>query len=64
MGLVVRREQGPRGRCGAVAVALVATAVGLFAAIPAVLGYNLLVRRLRRLMIALEGAGVQLLNEG
>lgn len=47
---------------GPVAEALVATAVGLFAAIPAVLGYNLLIRRLRRLMVILEGVGVRALN--
>ena len=47
---------------GPVAEALVATAVGLFAAIPAVLGYNLLIRRLRRLMVILEGAGVRALD--
>nr|CRH04335.1 MotA/TolQ/ExbB proton channel [Candidatus Magnetococcus massalia] len=35
---------------GPVAEALVATAAGLFAAVPAVAGYNFLVRRLRRLM--------------
>lgn len=40
---------------GPVAEALVATAVGLFVAIPAVVGYNLLVRQLRRLMVLLEG---------
>lgn len=40
---------------GPVAEALVATAAGLFAAIPAVVGYNLLIRRLRRLMTAAEG---------
>lgn len=40
---------------GPVAEALVATAAGLFAAIPAVIGYNLLLRRLARLMVMLEG---------
>lgn len=40
---------------GPVAEALVATAAGLFAAIPAVIGYNLLLRRLARLMVVLEG---------
>ncbi|MEO5347752.1 MAG: MotA/TolQ/ExbB proton channel family protein [Magnetococcus sp. YQC-9] len=40
---------------GPVAEALVATAAGLFAAIPAAVGYNLLVRRLRRLMTLAEG---------
>lgn len=39
---------------GPVAEALVATAVGLFAAIPAVIGYNYLVRRLRRLNAVIE----------
>ena len=47
---------------GPVAEALVATAVGLFAAIPAVLGYNFLIRRLRRLMVLLEGSGVRALD--
>ncbi len=40
---------------GPVAEALVATAAGLFAAIPAVIGYNFLLRKLARLMILLEG---------
>ncbi|MBF0212716.1 MAG: MotA/TolQ/ExbB proton channel family protein [Magnetococcales bacterium] len=40
---------------GPVAEALVATAAGLFAAIPAAVGYNLLVRRLRRVMTLAEG---------
>jgi biopolymer transport protein ExbB len=40
---------------GPVAEALVATAAGLFTAIPAVVGYNLLLRRLRLLMAAMEG---------
>lgn len=40
---------------GPVAEALVATAAGLFAAIPAAMGYNLLIRRLRRLMTMAEG---------
>lgn len=40
---------------GPVAEALVATAAGLFAAIPAAVGYNLLVRRLRRLLTLTEG---------
>jgi biopolymer transport protein ExbB len=47
---------------GPVAEALVATAVGLFAAIPAVMGYNMLVRRLRRLMVTFEGNNLQILN--
>lgn len=40
---------------GPVAEALTATAVGLFAAIPAVMGYNMLIRHLRRLMGTVEG---------
>ncbi|MEO5371661.1 MAG: MotA/TolQ/ExbB proton channel family protein [Magnetococcus sp. DMHC-1] len=40
---------------GPVAEALVATALGLLVAIPAVIGYNLLVRRLRRLLTTAEG---------
>ncbi len=47
---------------GPVAEALVATAVGLFAAIPAVMGYNMLVRRLRRLMVAVEGNALRIIN--
>ncbi|MBF0125835.1 MAG: MotA/TolQ/ExbB proton channel family protein [Magnetococcales bacterium] len=46
---------------GPVAEALVATAAGLFAAIPAAVGYNLLVRRLRRLMTMAEGNLLRLL---
>ncbi len=40
---------------GPVAEALVATAVGLFTAIPAVVGYNMLVRRQRRIVVLAEG---------
>jgi biopolymer transport protein ExbB len=39
---------------GPVGEALVATAMGLFAAIPAVAGYNLLIRRLRKLLAIIE----------
>ncbi len=39
---------------GPVGEALAATAMGLFAAIPAVIGYNLLVRRLRKLHTLIE----------
>ncbi|AGA34382.1 MotA/TolQ/ExbB proton channel family protein [Thioalkalivibrio nitratireducens DSM 14787] len=46
---------------GPVAEALVATAAGLFTAIPAVVGYNLLLRRLRRIMGVLEGNALQML---
>ncbi|MBF0427526.1 MAG: MotA/TolQ/ExbB proton channel family protein [Magnetococcales bacterium] len=46
---------------GPVAEALVATAVGLFAAIPAAVGYNMLIRRLRRLMTLAEGNLLRLL---
>lgn len=47
---------------GPVAEALVATATGLFAAIPAVVGYNMLIRRLRRLMTLAEGNLLRLLD--
>ncbi|MBF0399399.1 MAG: MotA/TolQ/ExbB proton channel family protein [Magnetococcales bacterium] len=46
---------------GPVAEALVATAAGLFAAIPAAVGYNLLIRRLRCLMTLAEGNLLHLL---
>jgi len=46
---------------GPVAEALVATAAGLFTAIPAVVGYNLLLRQLRRLFGAVEGNTVRIL---
>ena len=42
-GLTLEAVSGPVGE------ALAATAMGLFAAIPAVIGYNLLLRRLRKL---------------
>ncbi len=48
---------------GPVAEALVATAAGLFAAIPAAMGYNLLIRRLRRLMTLAEGNLLRLINQ-
>ncbi|MBF0380919.1 MAG: MotA/TolQ/ExbB proton channel family protein [Magnetococcales bacterium] len=48
---------------GPVSEALVATAVGLFAAIPAVMSYNMLVRRLRRLTSTLEGNALHTINQ-
>lgn len=47
---------------GPVAEALVATAVGLFAAIPAVMGYNMLVRQLRRLLSTMEGNALHIIK--
>lgn len=47
---------------GPVAEALVATAAGLFTAIPAVIAYNLLVRRLRRLSARMDGNQLRLLE--
>jgi len=47
---------------GPVAEALVATAVGLVAAIPAVVGYNFLLRKLRRLNALIDGNLVRILN--
>lgn len=46
---------------GPVAEALVATAAGLFTAIPAVVGYNLLLRKLRRLFGVVDSNAVRLL---
>ncbi|HEY9080533.1 MotA/TolQ/ExbB proton channel family protein [Magnetovibrio sp.] len=46
---------------GPVAEALVATAAGLFTAIPAVVGYNLLLRQLRRLFGVVEANAVRIL---
>ncbi len=45
---------------GPVGEALVATALGLFTAIPAVVAYNLLVRGLRRLGLAMAANGLRL----
>jgi len=47
---------------GPVAEALVATAAGLFTAIPAVVGYNLLLRQLRRLFGVVDGNAVRMLS--
>lgn len=47
---------------GPIAEALVATAAGLFVAIPAVVGYNLLLRRMRRIMGAIEGNAMRILD--
>ena len=47
---------------GPVAEALTATAAGLFVAIPAVVGYNLLLRRLRRIMGIIEGNAMRILD--
>ncbi len=48
---------------GPVAEALVATAVGLVAAIPAVVGYNFLLRKLRRLNALIDGNLVRILDQ-
>lgn len=48
---------------GPVAEALVATAAGLFTAIPAVVGYNLLLRLLRRIAAVMEGNAARLIGE-
>lgn len=45
-----------------IAEALVATAVGLLAAIPAVIGYNALTRMVRQIVTDLDGFGLDLLN--
>jgi biopolymer transport protein TolQ len=45
-----------------IAEALVATAVGLLAAIPAVIGYNTVSRMVRRVVTDLDGFGLDLLN--
>jgi len=45
-----------------IAQALVATAVGLLAAIPAVMAYNLLGRMVRTMVTDLDGFGLELLN--
>lgn len=47
---------------GPVAEALIATAVGLAAAIPAVIGYNFLLRKLRRLNALIDGNLVRILS--
>ncbi|MBF0447472.1 MAG: MotA/TolQ/ExbB proton channel family protein [Magnetococcales bacterium] len=47
---------------GPVSEALVATAVGLFTAIPAVMSYNLLIRLLRRLTAIMAGNALHIIN--
>ena len=47
---------------GPVSEALVATAAGLFVAVPAVIGYNLLLRALRRLSATIEGNALNILT--
>jgi len=47
---------------GPVSEALVATAAGIFTAIPAVMGYNLLLRRLRYLDSVIEGNSIRFLT--
>lgn len=42
--------------------ALIATAIGLFAAIPAVIGYNYFVNKIRVIATELEGFGTDLIN--
>ena len=57
-GLTLETVSGPVGE------ALVATAMGLFAAIPAVIGYNLLLRKLRKLHMAITMNVRSLLHTG
>ena len=45
-----------------VAEALIATAAGLFVAIPAVIGYNYFLAAIRKIVFGLESFGVELLN--
>ncbi len=45
-----------------VSEALVATAAGLFAAIPAVIGYNYYLAKIRKIVFGVEAFGVELLN--
>ncbi len=45
-----------------VAEALIATAAGLFAAIPAVVGYNYYLAKIRKIVFGVETFGVELLN--
>jgi biopolymer transport protein ExbB len=47
---------------GPVSEALVATAAGIFTAIPAVMGYNLMVRKLRLLGGVIEGNSIRIFN--
>ena len=47
---------------GPVSEALVATAAGIFTAIPAVVGYNLMVRKLRFLGGVIEGNSIRIFN--
>ena len=47
---------------GPVSEALVATAAGIFTAIPSVVGYNLMVRKLRYLGGAIEGNSIRIFN--
>ena len=57
-GLTLETVSGPVGE------ALVATAMGLFVAIPAVIGYNLLLRRLRKLHMVMTMNVRSLLDAG
>ena len=45
-----------------IAEALIATAAGLFAAIPAVIGYNFFLTKIRRSMFRVEAFGIEFLN--
>ncbi len=45
-----------------IAEALIATAMGLFAAIPAVIGYNYLLNRIERVSVDMEGFSSDLIN--
>lgn len=62
------REIGLRGTTSlsvvapGISEALVATALGLFAAIPAVLGYNFLVSKLRRVSSKMDNASAYIIN--
>lgn len=63
------REIGKQGTASIAAVApgvaeaLIATAAGLFAAIPAVIAYNFYVARIRKTAFRVEAFGIELLND-
>lgn len=61
--LVVDSAQGPFAVADGIAEALVATAAGLFVAIPAVMAYNYFMRRSKRLSIEVERMAVEFIEE-
>lgn len=60
--LAIAEGAGPSAVADGIAEALIATAAGLFVAVPAVIAYNYFVRKIKNLGIELEGKSAEFLD--